>query len=203
MSTLYIICAPSGTGKTSLVAALVASLKRVEISVSHTTRPIRPGEQNGVNYHFVTPEKFEQMIDHDDFFEHALVFGNHYGTSKTFVENKLKNNIDVILEIDWQGAQQIRKIFKNTLSIFIFPPSIEVLSQRLRARGQDTEVVIQRRLAEAKNEIHHYSEFDYLVINDNFEHALNDLKAIITANTLSMPLQKQNNAKLIAQLLNS
>lgn len=203
MSTLYIICAPSGTGKTSLVAALVESLPSLEISISHTTRPARPGEKDGINYHFINSSTFQSMIDHEDFLEHALVFDNQYGTSKSFVEKKLNQNIDVILEIDWQGAQQIRKRFKNTISIFILPPSLAVLNQRLRARGQDSETVIQRRLADAKNEIQHYHEFDYLVINDNFEIALNDLKAIVRANQLSTCIQKQKNAQFIAQLLDS
>lgn len=203
MSTLYIICAPSGTGKTSLVAALVESLPSLEISISHTTRPARPGEKDGINYHFINSQTFQSMIDHEDFLEHALVFDNQYGTSKSFVEKKLNQNIDVILEIDWQGAQQIRKRFKNTVSIFILPPSLAVLNQRLRARGQDSEAVIQRRLADAKNEIQHYHEFDYLVINDNFEIALNDLKAIVKANQLSTSIQKQKNAQFIAQLLDS
>lgn len=203
MSTLYIICAPSGTGKTSLVAALVESLPSLEISISHTTRPARPGEKDGINYHFINSSTFQSMIDHEDFLEHALVFDNQYGTSKSFVEKKLNQNIDVILEIDWQGAQQIRKRFKNTVSIFILPPSLAVLNQRLRARGQDSETVIQRRLADAKNEIQHYHEFDYLVINDNFEIALNDLKAIVRANQLSTCIQKQKNAQFIAQLLDS
>lgn len=203
MSTLYIICAPSGAGKTSLVAAAVASLEKVEISISHTTRPMRPGEKNGVNYYFIDTPTFQTMIETQDFLEHARVFDNYYGTSKSFVAEKLEKNIDVILEIDWQGAQQIRRLFKNTVSIFILPPSMEVLSSRLRLRGQDSEAVIEKRLAEARNEIRHYEEFDYLVINDDFSHAVNDIKAIITANRLSLALQKQQHTTLITQLLQS
>ncbi|MBI5447457.1 MAG: guanylate kinase [Gammaproteobacteria bacterium] len=201
MSTLYIICAPSGAGKTSLVAAAVASLERVEISVSHTTRPMRPGEKEGINYHFVNTPTFQSMITHQDFLEHALVFDNHYGTSRSFVAEKLKNNIDVILEIDWQGAQQITNLFQNTVSIFILPPSMEILSSRLRLRGQDSAAVIEKRLAEARHEIQHYQEFDYLVVNDDFSHAVNDLKSIITAHRLSLSLQKRTQASLIRALL--
>ncbi len=201
MSTLFIICAPSGTGKTSLVAAVVSELEKIDISISHTTRPMRPGEKNGVNYHFVDVATFQKMTEKNDFLEHAKVFDNYYGTSKTRVQEDLAKNIDIILEIDWQGAQQIRKLFKNTVSIFIVPPSIDILSARLRLRGQDDEAVIQKRLAEARNEIHHYEEFDYLVVNDDFSHAVENLKSIITAHRLSLPLQKQNNAALLARLL--
>lgn len=201
MSTLYIICAPSGTGKTSLVAALIENLDNIEISISHTTRLMRPGEEDGINYHFIDNNTFQKMIDENDFLEHAEVFGNQYGTAKSFVEEKLAKNIDVILEIDWQGAQQIRKIFKDAVSIFILPPSIETLNLRLRHRGQDKEEVIERRLAEARNEIKHYAEFDYLVINDHFLHAVADLQSIINAHRLSLTIQKQTRAELIEKLL--
>ena len=201
MSTLYIICAPSGTGKTSLVAALVAELQKIEISISHTTRPMRPGEKNGVNYHFIDKPSFERMVEKKDFLEHAEVFGNYYGTSKTFVEEKLKKDIDVILEIDWQGAQQIRKLFKHTVSIFILPPSMEILSERLSSRKQDSKEVITKRLAEARNEVRHCDEFDYLMVNDDFSHAVAELKSIITTHRLSRPIQKQDLAGLVKQLL--
>ena len=201
MSTLFIICGPSGTGKTSLVSALIPQLENIEPSVSHTTRLARPGETDDKNYHFVTLEVFQKMTKENDFLEHAKVFDNYYGTSKSFVLEKLSKNVDIILEIDWQGAQQIKKIFKNTVSIFILPPSLTSLSHRLYQRKQDDEKVIKKRLSEAQNEIQHYNEFDYLLVNDSFVQAISDLKAIITAHRLSLPLQKEKQTNLIRNLL--
>src|SRR5579884_3074698 len=166
LGTLYIISAPSGGGKTSLVKALTASMPNIIVSVSHTTRPKRPGEEDGVNYHFVDQAQFKKLLAEDLFLEHATVFGNYYGTSRRWVEEKLQAGIDVVLEIDWQGAQQVRKLMPKTVSIFILPPSREVLLERLQARDQDNKAVIAKRMAAASNEISHYHEYDYLVIND-------------------------------------
>ena len=198
---LYIICAPSGTGKTSLVDKLIKILPNLEVSISHTTRAMRSGEKNNTNYHFITIPEFKKLIEENAFLEYATVFDNFYGTSRHWVENKLADNIDVILEIDWQGAAQIRKLFPHTISIFIFPPSIEILSQRLRDRGQDHESVIAKRLNEARHEMSHFEEFDYLVINDNFDAAVSDLKAIILSQRLKVNIQKKKYKDLIKKLL--
>lgn len=185
---LYIISAPSGGGKTSLMKAVVSSMDSLVISVSYTTRPPRPGEIDGVNYHFVTPEIFEQMRVHGDFLEYAQVFGYFYGTSKSWVMNQMQQSknknqdLDIVLEIDWQGAEQTRKLFpKSSVSIFILPPSLEVLYERLKERKQDSEEVIEKRMAEAKSECAHAKEFDYIVVNDDFDTAVSELKAIIRA----------------------
>lgn len=199
--TLYIISAPSGGGKTSLVNALVASMNNLFISISYTTRPIRPGEQNGVNYNFVTSTQFQELLKKNTFLEHAKVFNHDYGTSRDWVEQQLQQGRDVILEIDWQGAQQIRQNFKQCVSIFILPPSREVLRNRLLNRAQDDTQVIEQRMAQARNEMSHYNEFDYLIINDVFENALFDLKAIIRSRRLLLPVQAQIHAELIKNLL--
>ena len=199
--TLYIISAPSGAGKTSLVRAVTDSMSDVMVSISYTTRMQRPGEKDGVNYHFVDKALFEEYLKKDIFLEHAKVFGNYYGTSHQWVKEKLVAGIDVILEIDWQGAQQIRARMKNTVSVFILPPSQEVLLKRLHERAQDQEAVIRERMAQAHKEISHYSEYDYLVINDDFATAVADLEAIITARRLLLSLQKEKNADLLANLL--
>ena len=179
--TLYIVAAPSGAGKTSLVKSLVETTSDVVVSISHTTRPPRPGEQDGVHYHFIPLPSFETMIAQGAFLEHAQVFGNRYGTSRAAVLAKLQAGLDVILEIDWQGAQQVRKQLPDSPSIFILPPSRDALRQRLAGRGQDSAEVIERRMAAALDELSHYVEFDYLVINDQFETALTELSAIIIA----------------------
>ncbi len=176
--TLFVISAPSGAGKTSLLAKCLEHNPQLSLSVSHTTRPPRKGEVNGVNYHFVDKTTFETMIADGRFLESATVFGNYYGTSQTEVQQKLDSGNDVILEIDWQGAQQVRKHFKHLVSIFILPPSLAVLKQRLSDRGQDEPAIIERRLAEAQEEISHSLEFDYLLVNDDFETALKELNAI-------------------------
>ena len=179
MANLFIIAAPSGCGKTSLVKALLGSSSKLSVSVSHTTRKPRKGEINGENYHFVSKERFGEMISNNDFVEHAEVFGNMYGTARSNIKEKLDANIDIILEIDWQGARQVRENMPNSISIFILPPSKNVLLQRLIDRGQDDDETISKRMENSESEMSHYDEFEYLVINDQFDSALNDLKAII------------------------
>ncbi|MGR9052724.1 MAG: guanylate kinase [Gammaproteobacteria bacterium] len=198
---LYIISAPSGAGKTSLVRQLIIDMPGVAVSVSHTTRAQRPGECDGRDYFFIDTEAFNAMSEHGDFLEHAQVFDNFYGTAKRTVEEKLKAGIDVILEIDWQGAQQIKRQLPECVSIFILPPSTAVLEQRLRNRGQDNEGIIARRMRDAVAEISHYYEYDYLVVNDIFDEALSALKSIVFANRLHMERQRRALAPLLENLL--
>ncbi|GAC1031721.1 guanylate kinase [Pseudomonas sp. No.21] len=199
--TLYIVSAPSGAGKTSLVKALIDAEPQVRVSVSHTTRGMRPGEVDGINYHFVGREQFVQMLEHGDFLEHAEVFGNLYGTSQRWLQKTLAEGFDLILEIDWQGAQQVRHLMPQAKSVFILPPSQEALRQRLDNRGQDSAEIIERRMREAVSEMSHYVEYDYLVINDDFDVALEDLKAIFRANRLQQAHQQLAHGALLAQLL--
>ena len=201
--TLFIVSAPSGAGKTSLVAALVEALPNVRISVSHTTRPIRPGEQDGVNYHFTDRDTFLQKVGEGRFLEHAEVFGNLYGTSADWVDATLNRGEDVILEIDWQGAEQVRHLVPGAASIFILPPSLAELESRLRGRGQDDDQVIAQRLAGAQAEMAHYAEFDYLVVNDDFNHALTDLTAILRSHRLRIGAQQRAQAARIGELLSN
>ena len=181
---LIIISAPSGTGKTSLVNALVKSVDDIRVSVSHTTRAPRPGERDGVDYNFVDVAAFEAMIDRHQFLEYARVFDNYYGTSREWLQEQLSAETDVVLEIDWQGAAHVRVATPGTISIFILPPSLEELRNRLESRGQDSAEVIERRLAEAEEEISHVREYDYVVTNDEFDRALADLTAIVRCNRL-------------------
>jgi guanylate kinase len=199
--TLYVISAASGAGKTSLVSAVLQHVPDIEVSVSHTTRAPRPGEIDGVNYHFVDKERFEAMVEAGDFFESATVFGNMYGTSRQHIKQQLLDGRDVILEIDWQGARQIRKLVSDCKSIYILPPSIAALRERLKSRGQDDEDVINKRMREAINEMSHYAEFEYLVINDDFNEARDNLAAIIMAERMLFDHQQQKHAKLLAELL--
>ncbi len=199
--TLYTVSAPSGAGKTSLVKALLDQRHDLKVSVSHTTRPQRPSEIDGVNYHFVTRDVFTQMIERSEFLEQAEVFGNLYGTSQRWVEETLATGCDVILEIDWQGAQQVRRLMPDSIGIFILPPSMASLLQRLNQRGQDDETVIAKRMAQARDEISHYAEADYLVVNDNFDKALADLAAIIRAQQLQLTNQSTSLQELINQLM--
>ena len=196
---LYIIAAPSGTGKTSLVKALTDSLKDITVSISYTTRPKRPIEIDGINYHFVTESTFKEMIAHQDFLEHATVFGHLYGTSRSWVEKTLNQGIDVILEIDWQGCRQILNLLPETISIFILPPSLADLATRLKKRNQDHPDIITKRLMDARETISHIHEFKYLVINAEFDHALDDLITIIKANRLEEKNQSIRFAKLLSE----
>jgi len=198
---LYIISAPSGAGKTSLVSALVESTDNISVSVSHTTRAMREGEQAGVNYHFVSVEAFKALKAENAFLEDAQVFDNFYGTSRIWVEEQLAKGIDIILEIDWQGAQQVREIMPNALSVFILPPSIEELEKRLGGRGTDSQEIIDRRMSDAKSEMSHYNEYTYTVINDDFEQALTELRTIFLANRLQTPSQTIRFESMLTNLL--
>ena len=199
--TLYIISAPSGAGKSSLVKALIDIEPQIRVSVSHTTRAMRPGEVNGVHYHFVEREEFVKMIEHGDFLERAEVFGNLYGTSQSYLQQTLDEGHDLILEIDWQGAEQVRKLMPQARSIFILPPSQQALRDRLDNRGQDSAEIIDGRMREAVSEMSHYVDYDYLIINDDFALALDDLKAIFHASRLQQKRQQQRYGKLLAELL--
>ncbi len=198
---LFVIAAPSGAGKTSLVRALLAVDPRLTVSVSHTTREPRPGETDGQDYHFTTLTHFRELIENERLLEHAEVHGNCYGTARDQVDAALQAGRDVILEIDWQGARQIRERFPACLLIFILPPSREALLERLRARGQDSAEVIARRIANARGEIAHAHEFDYLVVNDVFEDAREDLAAIVRSVRLAIHNQRPRQAELLSQLL--
>jgi guanylate kinase len=198
---LYVVSAASGAGKTSLLAAVLEHIADLEVSVSHTTRAPREGELDGVNYHFVNEQQFEAMVDAGKFLEHATVFGNHYGTSGEHIERQLNQSKDVILEIDWQGARQIRKLMPECISIFIAPPSIAALRARLTSRGQDDISIIDARMQQAVTEMSHYVEFDYLVINDDFAQAKTELSAIIIANRQRLQYQQQRHQALLAELL--
>lgn len=201
--TLYVISAPSGAGKTSLVAEMLSRDSRLGVSVSHTTRPTRPGEQDGVNYHFVSRDVFEVMIRQDQFLEFADVFGNYYGTSQVWVEETLSKGRDVILEIDWQGAVQVRRQLPECVSIFIVPPSPEALRARLTSRGQDAAEVIEHRLREAAEECSHALEFDYLVVNDDFDSALEELLSIVRTQRLRVEFQEVRHSDLLTALVSS
>ncbi len=198
---LYIISAPSGAGKTSLVKALLEEVDLIEVSVSYTTRAKRPGERGGVDYHYVSQDTFKQMIADEQFIEYAEVFGNFYGTSKRLIKEKLKAGIDIILEIDWQGAQQVREQFDSCTNVFILPPSRQELLSRLQERGQDSSEVIDKRMNEAIEQLSHYKEFEYLIVNDQFSHALGELKALIYAFRLRQTSQCRRHHNLIEALL--
>ncbi len=197
---LFIITAASGTGKTSLVKELLATTDNLTVSVSHTTRAPRPGESDGVHYHFTTVDAFKQMIDESAFLEYAQVFDNFYGTTRQAVERLLNDGVDVILEIDWQGALQVKEKFSDAVMIFILPPSRDALRSRLSGRGQDSDEVIEKRLAGSLTEMRQYDKFDYVVINDDFAEALADLQTIIKSHRLSRATQQVRNGKLIDAL---
>ena len=200
--TLYTVSAPSGAGKTSLVKALVEGCQDLVVSVSHTTRPMRPGEKDGLNYHFIQEPEFLAMLERAEFLEHARVFGNLYGTSQHWVEQQLSSGCDLVLEIDWQGAQQVKRLLPQTRAIFILPPSREALEQRLTHRGQDDPDIIEARLNEAVEEMSHYVESDYLVVNRDFELALGELQAIITSQRLVTARQQDVLSDMLTALLN-
>lgn len=201
IGNLYVISAPSGAGKTTLVKALVESLPGITVSISHTTRPKRPAEVHGVNYYFIGKDEFNQMVEHGDFFEHATVFNNSYGTSRAWVEETLARGLDVILEIDWQGCQQIQELFPECICIFILPPNFEALATRLNLRNQDNSDIIKQRLTDAKAATSHIYEYDFVVLNDNFDVAVNDLKSIVLAGRLLQRTQTIRHSELIIDLL--
>lgn len=201
LGNLFIVAAPSGGGKTSLVRKLIHDVASIDVSISHTTRNMRPGEVDGVDYFFVDDVEFKNMIAQNAFIEHAIVFGNLYGTAFEQIQARLSGGIDVVLDIDWQGAQQIKRSFSDAVSIFVIPPSIDALKQRLQARRQDSETVIQGRMQNACTELTHYSEFDYLIVNDDFEQAAFQLKSIVIAHRLRMSRQSIQQEKLLSFLL--
>jgi guanylate kinase len=201
LGNLFIITAPSGAGKTSLVRALLAADSQIQLSVSYTTRKPRPGEVDGVDYHFVDEAQFLHMLGESDFLESAEVHGARYGTSQTRVDTALQAGTDVVLEIDWQGAAQVRFLYPQAVSVFILPPSMEALQQRLTNRGQDSGEVIARRFAAAREEMSHVGEFDYVTINDKFEEALEDLQAIVRTQRLKRDKQLWQHEVLLQDLL--
>ena len=198
---VFIVSAPSGAGKTSLLKALIPADTRLRLSVSHTTRPPRPGEHDGVHYHFVDRERFERMVAEGAFLEHAQVFDNLYGTAESTVRQLRAAGHDVVLEIDWQGARQVRARFPDAIGLFIVPPSVAALRERLGGRGQDSAEIIERRMRDARSELSHYGEYDYLVVNDQFERALEDLRAIFAAERLRRPRQVDAFGAALAAML--
>ena len=201
--TLYIVSAPSGAGKSSLITALLDNnpANDMKVSVSHTTRAMRPGESHGIHYNFTTVEDFTQLIQENIFLEYAEVFGNFYGTSRVWIEEQLQQGIDIFLDIDWQGARQIRQLMPEAKSIFILPPSKAELERRLHGRGQDSAEIIAKRMEEACSEISHYNEYDYVIVNDDFSVALGDFNAIIRAERLKQDKQTAKYSKMLNALL--
>ena len=201
LGKLFIITAPSGAGKTTLVHALVSQDKNLCVSVSHTTRPARVGEENGINYHFIEKSEFTTRLSEGDFLESAEVYGYHYGTSKLWVSEQLNKGLDVILEIDWQGGQQIRKLYPDTCSIFILPPSIEALTERLTERAQDDSETIDNRMQQAQGVMEHVAEANFVVVNDDFQSALQDIRAIIRSQRLVVTSQQSSLSDLLSSLV--
>jgi guanylate kinase len=200
IGNLFIVAAPSGAGKTTLVSLLLENDPQIRVSISHTTRVPRPGEENGREYHFIDVPAFLEKVQHGEFLEWAEVHGNYYGTSKKWIESEMSSGRDVLLEIDWQGAQQVRKSFSKAIGIFVLPPSMEVLKARLSGRGTDSAEVIARRIAAAHDEMRHVDEFDYVIINDDLQQASGDLQSIVTASRLHYANQRQRHASLFASL---
>ncbi|CAH9019386.1 guanylate kinase [Candidatus Nitrosacidococcus sp. I8] len=202
LGKLFVISAPSGAGKTSLVKGLISSaIDNLCLSISHTTRPPRPSEQDGVDYYFVSEPTFQQMAHEGDFLEHAQVFNHNYGTAYKSIHDQLTQGKDVLLEIDWQGARQVQAKFPDTIGIFILPPSKEALNKRLHGRGQDSEVVIKQRMEAAHSELSHYKEFDYLIVNDQFDLALEAFKSIVISQRLESIVQEERLKMLLIDLL--
>jgi len=203
VGTLYIVSAPSGAGKSSLIQALLSdpSNQPSQVSISHTTRSPRPGEVNGEHYHFVTETEFKKLIEENAFFEWAEVFGNYYGTSRVAIEESLAQGIDVMLDIDWQGARQVREVMPNAKGIFILPPSRKELELRLNKRGQDSQEIIAKRMQEAQSEMSHYNEYDYLIVNDDFDTAIQEFSAIVRALRNEQEKQAIKHTKTIKALL--
>ena len=197
---IFVVTAPSGAGKTSLVRALLEVDKQVQLSISYTTRAPRPGEVDGKDYHFVDENTFLEMLERSDFLESAQVYGNRYGTSQPWIESVIGSGADILLEIDWQGAAQVRRIFPEAIGIFILPPSLEALTERLQGRGSDSAEVIARRLAAARDDIGHVEEFDYVIINDDFNTALQELLTVVRAQRLVATRQLQRHAGIIGRM---
>jgi guanylate kinase len=198
---LFVVSAPSGAGKSSLLRALLEQQPELSVAVSHTTRAARPGEQDGVHYHYVDRETFAGMVERGEFLEHAQVFDNFYGTSEAAVRGPLEQGRDLVLEIDWQGARQVRHRFPDACGIFIIPPSVQALRERLTGRGQDSDEVIRRRMRDAEAEMSHYPEYDYLVVNDDFDTAMDQLRCIMNARRLLQGQQDQRLEKTLKELL--
>ncbi|MBA2237229.1 MAG: guanylate kinase [Lysobacter sp.] len=201
--TLYIVAAPSGAGKSSIVNAVLARDANICLSISFTSRAPRPGERHAEHYHFVSAQEFERMVEAGDFFEHARVHGDWKGTARQSVEPQLSQGKDVLLEIDWQGARQVRSQLPGAVSVFILPPSREALEQRMRARGQDSEQVIAQRLAAAREEMSHYGEFDYVIVNEDFQVAVDEMASIFVASRLRRDVQVARHSRLITALLSN
>lgn len=197
---LFIVTAPSGAGKTTLVTKLVRMDDNLRVSISHTTRPARPGEEDGVDYYFIEKPEFMGMLSDGDFLESAEVYGYHYGTSQHWVNQQLEQGLDVILEIDWQGAEQIRNLYPDSCAIFILPPSIESLTERLQERAQDDSDTIENRMQQARSVIEHVAEADYVVVNDVFDDALADIRAIVRTQRLTVTIQQENLSQLLSSL---
>lgn len=200
IGNLFIVAAPSGAGKTTLVSLLLENDPQIRVSISHTTRAPRPGEESGREYHFIDVPAFLDKVQSGEFLEWAEVHGNYYGTSKKWIESEMSSGRDVLLEIDWQGAQQVRKSFPKAIGIFVLPPSMDVLKTRLSGRGTDSAEVIARRIAAAHDEMRHVDEFDYVIINDDLQQASGDLQSIVTASRLHYANQRQRHASLFASL---
>jgi guanylate kinase len=199
--TLYIVSAPSGAGKTSLVKALLNSEGQLEVSVSHTTRKMRSSETDGIDYHFISREQFQALVREGEFLEYAEVFDHYYGTVRSIVDSQLAQGKDLILEIDWQGARQVREQMPECMSIFILPPSLQTLEERLKGRAQDSAQIIARRMQDAIAEMSHYVEFDYIVINDLFEQAIDDLRSIFQSQRLRLVSQRHRHERLLEGLI--
>ncbi|WP_157670292.1 guanylate kinase [Chitinibacter sp. GC72] len=197
---LFVVTAPSGAGKTTLVAALLAADANVQLSISYTTRQPRAGEVNGKDYHFVERAEFERMINAGELLEHAEVYGNYYGTSQVWINDVINNGRDILLEIDWQGAQQVRRLFPEAIGLFVLPPSLDTLETRLRNRGKDSEDVIAKRMAVAREECSHVDEFDYVIVNEHIDDAVRDIVAVVRAQRLTLARQSNRHTALISSL---